>query len=114
MLLWCATSIVLVAYASGRLLTVAVVVPCVLFAPGIVMVCLLRLRGVALVITIVILVAVAAGVLVPSALLYAGAWSPRGAFALTIASTLSVAAGGILRRTGRARGQLLGPGNPGP
>jgi len=97
---WCMVSIVLVSFASGSWLTAVVVIPCVLFAPGIVGVLLLDLRGAARVVTVVILVAVAAGVLVPSAFLYAGSWSPQNVFATIMTITILGASGGALADSG--------------
>jgi hypothetical protein len=94
--LWCTTSTLLVAVAPGRLVTELVVIPCVLFAPGTVAVRFLRLRGAALVSTVVLLVALATGVLVPSVFLYAGAWSPVGSFVTITSATILAACGGIV------------------
>jgi hypothetical protein len=116
-LFWCVLSILLVAFASGKVLTAVVVVPCALLAPGIVVVRLLRLRGVPLAVTVVLLVGIVAGVLVPSALLYVGAWSPRGAFAVIMAGTMLGASAGILTDAGISRsplrsGAVLARGGP--
>jgi hypothetical protein len=100
---WCALSIFLVGFASGTALTAFVVVPCALFAPGIVVVRLLRLRGFALGATVVLLVAIAANVLVPSAFLYAGAWSPRGVFAVIMTATIVGVSLGVVSDAGGRR-----------
>ena len=101
--LWCVVSTALVSFAPGRVVTEVIVVPCVLVAPGIVVVRLLRLHGVALVATVLILVALAVGVLVPAVFLYAGVWSPQGSFATIVTGTIVAACGGILADAGRLR-----------
>jgi hypothetical protein len=100
---WCLASAVLVFLFSGASITVVVVVPFVLLAPGIAVVLLLRLPGVALGGTLVLLTAVATSVLVPSILLYAGAWSPRTAFAMVAGATLALTGLGAYDDTFRGR-----------
>jgi hypothetical protein len=92
---WCAVSEVAVSVASGTVVTEVVVVPCALLAPGLALALFLRLRGFALNATLVILVGIAVGVIVPSILLYSGAWSPDGAFAIVVGGTVAAAVGGL-------------------
>ena len=104
---WCVLSALLVALEAGPIAGVVVVLPCVLLAPGLVVVLLLRLRGLALTLTVVLLVGLALGVLVPAVFLYTGAWSPLGAFAVIAAGTvLGASAGAIVdvRRSHKGKG----------
>jgi hypothetical protein len=100
--LWCAVSEVAVSVASGTVLAEIIVIPCALVAPGLALALFLRFRGIALNATIVILVGIAVGVLVPSILLYVGAWSPKGAFAIVAGGTIAAASGGFAS-------ELVGP-----
>jgi comEA protein len=105
-ILWCVVSTMLVAFGAGSIARVLVVLPCVLIAPGLVVVLLLRLPGLALTSTVVLLVGLALGVLVPAVFLYAGTWSPLGAFAVIAAGTVLGASAGIIfdaQRSGHVR-----------
>jgi len=105
-ILWCVVSTILVALEAGPIAGVLVVLPCVLLAPGLVVVLLLRLPGLALTSTVVLLVGLALGVLVPAVFLYTGTWSPHGAFAVIAAGTVLGASAGIIsdaQRSGRGR-----------
>jgi hypothetical protein len=94
--LWCVAATMLVSSGAGPFAGLLVVIPCVLLAPGLVVVLLLRLRGLALNATVVFLVGLALGVLVPAAFLYARVWSPRGAFAVIAGGTILGASAGII------------------
>jgi competence protein ComEA len=93
----------LVAFGAGPIPRVLVVLPCVLIAPGLVVVLLLRLPGLALTSTVVLLVGLAVGVLVPAVFLYTGTWSPLGAFAVIAAGTVVGASAGIIFDAQRSR-----------
>lgn len=106
--LWCVAAIMLVSFGAGPVAGLLVAVPCALLAPGLVVVMLLRLRGLALNATVVLLVGLALGVLVPAAFLYAGAWSPRAAFAVIAGGTILGASAGIIsdaRRSHHSKGR---------
>jgi hypothetical protein len=98
LVVWCVVSAVFVIFQAATPVAAVVVVPFVLLGPGLVVVLLFRLRDVATAATVVILTGIATGVLIPAILLYAGAWSPRGAFAITAALVLAGVAG--LRKAG--------------
>jgi len=93
----------LVAFGAGPIAGVLVVLPFVFIAPGLVVVLLLRLRGLALTSTVVLLVGLALGVLVPAVFLYTGSWSPNGAFAVIAAGTVLGASAGIILDARRSR-----------
>jgi hypothetical protein len=86
LVVWCVVSAVFVIFQAATPVA------------GLVVVLLFRLRDVATAATVVILTGIATGVLIPAILLYAGAWSPRGAFAITAALVLAGVAG--LRKAG--------------
>jgi competence ComEA-like helix-hairpin-helix protein len=102
-ILWCVVSAMLVAFGAGPIAGVLVVLPFVFIAPGLVVVLLLRLRGLALTSTVVVLVGLALGVLVPAVFLYTGTWSPRGAFAVIAAGTVLGASAGVIFDARRSR-----------
>jgi competence protein ComEA len=102
-ILWCVVSTMLVALGAGPIARGLVVLPCVLIAPGLVVVLLLRLPGLALTSTVVLLVGLALGVLVPAVFLYTGTWSPLGAFAVIAAGTVLGASAGISFDAQRSR-----------
>lgn len=78
-------------------LAAAVAVPFVLVAPGAALVLLLRLHDPATGVTVVLLTGIAVGVLVPSILLYAGAWSPPAAFGIVAGATFAASILGMVR-----------------
>jgi hypothetical protein len=101
--LWCVTATLLVSIAQGAVATAAIAVPCVLLAPGLALVLVAHFRGLALTLTVVLLTGLALGVLVPSILLYAGAWSPRAAFVIIVDGTLLAASAGMVSAVHRTR-----------
>jgi hypothetical protein len=95
LIVWCLAATLLVWLAPRTVIALLVVVPCVLLGPGIALVLLLRLPGLVLRLTVILLAGIAAGILVPSILLYARAWSPVAAFAIVMAGTILAAGMGI-------------------
>jgi O-antigen/teichoic acid export membrane protein len=102
-MLWCAASTLLVSFERGTIVAVLVAVSCVLVAPGLVFVLLIRLPGFALATTVVLLVGMGVGVLVPAAFLYAHAWSPDAAFAVIVGGTILAASAGLVYDAVRPR-----------
>lgn len=89
---WAVVASVFVLIGSATSAGAVVAVPFMLFAPGIVVALLFRFHSLALSATIVILTGIATGVLLPSLLLYTGAWSPGAAFAVVAGGTFATAA----------------------
>ena len=78
----------------------------VVLVPGIAVVRLLRIPGVLVQLTLGLAVSLALAVLVPSLMVYAGWWSPRGALVVLVAIAALASAAALVRELRRLRSEV--------
>jgi len=99
-----AVSILIVALDVSPDVRAPIVIGFVLVCPGLAIVRLVGIRPATAQLAVGVALSVALAILVPAALLYARAWSPRSALAILVAITISASAVEVaLRRTARQR-----------
>lgn len=94
---WALVTGLLVFAGSDTPLRPVVVLPFLLVCPGLALVRLLRIREPVTELTLGVALSVALAVLVPGAMLYTGAWSPKASLALLIAAALAASGPDLVR-----------------